>query len=287
RQVGSESPCREKLEKTIILYTKVLLDFLECHPCAFIPLIQRSLEFAVTYVFTPVGEGVTFERFIVQCMNLIKMIVKNDTYKPTKNIDDVSKNSVTFVQPNSIQRLKLVVPCWVYHIRCQFYKLLRGEPKAFPGQLRDIVPPACPGPSPGPPPGGMCLTPPEESVQKASGIDARAISTGSSRCVGAGALLRAPPGWPSSSPSPISKGVPGHPTEEAHFSRLYLGSRSFGHDPKFIAIGKGRNVDRLVNRELRFSAQLSSPQRTGTVPPLLRQLHRSVCRSPTPFFPHS
>ncbi|MEQ2256329.1 hypothetical protein ILYODFUR_023140 [Ilyodon furcidens] len=34
-------------------------------------------------------------------------------------------------------------------------------------------------------------------------------------------------------PHPISKGVPGHPTEEAHFSRLYLGSRSFGHDPKF------------------------------------------------------
>lgn len=64
-----------------------LLDFLEYHPCAFIPLIQRSLEFAVTYVFTPAGEGVTFERFIVQCMNLIKMIVKNDAYKPAKNIE--------------------------------------------------------------------------------------------------------------------------------------------------------------------------------------------------------
>lgn len=64
-----------------------LLDFLERHPCAFIPLIQRSLEFAVSYVFTPAGEGVTFERFIVQCMNLIKMILKNDAYKPSKNID--------------------------------------------------------------------------------------------------------------------------------------------------------------------------------------------------------
>uniref|UniRef100_A0A669F212 Importin-11 n=1 Tax=Oreochromis niloticus TaxID=8128 RepID=A0A669F212_ORENI len=86
--------CREKLEKTIILYTKVLLDFLEYHPCAFIPLIQRSLEFAVTYVFTPAGEGVTFERFIVQCMNLIKMIVKNDAYKPAKNIDDSKPESL-------------------------------------------------------------------------------------------------------------------------------------------------------------------------------------------------
>uniref|UniRef100_A0A8C5N3S8 Importin-11 n=1 Tax=Gouania willdenowi TaxID=441366 RepID=A0A8C5N3S8_GOUWI len=92
--IGADSTCREKLEKTIILYTKVLLDFLECHPCAFIPLIQRSLEFAVSYVFTPAGEGVTFERFIVQCMNLIKMIVKNAAYKPAKNIDDSKPESL-------------------------------------------------------------------------------------------------------------------------------------------------------------------------------------------------
>ncbi|MEQ2163772.1 hypothetical protein GOODEAATRI_033838 [Goodea atripinnis] len=36
-------------------------------------------------------------------------------------------------------------------------QLLQGEPKAFPSQPRDIVPPACPGSSPGPPPGGTCL----------------------------------------------------------------------------------------------------------------------------------
>ncbi|MED6271057.1 hypothetical protein CHARACLAT_016371 [Characodon lateralis] len=80
-------------------------------------------------------------------------------------------------------------------------------------------------------------------------------------------------------PQPISKGVPGHPMEEAHFSRLYPGSCSFGHDPKFTAIGEGRNVDRPVNRELRFSAQLSVHHNgPGTVPPLLRQLHRSIRR---------
>ncbi|MEQ2252147.1 hypothetical protein ILYODFUR_018706 [Ilyodon furcidens] len=38
------------------------------------------------------------------------------------------------------------------------HQLLRGEPKAFPGQLRDIVPPACP-------PGGTCL---EHLPRKAS-----------------------------------------------------------------------------------------------------------------------
>ncbi|MEQ2253447.1 hypothetical protein ILYODFUR_032202 [Ilyodon furcidens] len=42
-------------------------------------------------------------------------------------------------------------------------------------------------------------------------------------------------------PHPISKGKAGHPVEEAHFSRLYPGS--FGHDPKFLSIVEGRNVD--------------------------------------------
>ncbi|MED6282742.1 hypothetical protein CHARACLAT_001502 [Characodon lateralis] len=43
-------------------------------------------------------------------------------------------------------------------------------------------------------------TRPEEGVQEAFDIDARATSTGSSQCGGAAALLRAPPGWQSSSP---------------------------------------------------------------------------------------
>lgn len=63
------------------------MDFLDQHPFSFTPLIQRSLEFAVSYVFTEAGEGIVFERFIVQCMNLIKMIVKNYAYKPSKNIE--------------------------------------------------------------------------------------------------------------------------------------------------------------------------------------------------------
>ncbi|KAK2514619.1 Ipo11 [Columba livia] len=91
RSVRAENVCRDRLEKTIILFTKVLLDFLDQHPFSFTPLIQRSLEFAVSYVFTEAGEGIVFERFIVQCMNLIKMIVKNYAYKPSKNIEAVEE----------------------------------------------------------------------------------------------------------------------------------------------------------------------------------------------------
>ena len=39
------------------------------------------------------------------------------------------------------------------------------------------------------------------------------------------------------------KGAARHPAEETHFGRLYPGSYSFGHDPKFMAIGEGWNVD--------------------------------------------
>ncbi|CAH2296266.1 importin-11 isoform X1 [Pelobates cultripes] len=88
RNIGAENICKERLEKIIILFTKVLLDFLDQHPFSFIPVMQTALEFAVSIVFTEAGDGVVFERFIVQCMRLVKMIVKNDSYKPSKNIED-------------------------------------------------------------------------------------------------------------------------------------------------------------------------------------------------------
>ncbi|MEQ2257298.1 hypothetical protein ILYODFUR_033338 [Ilyodon furcidens] len=70
---------------------------------------------------------------------------------------------------------------------------------------------------------------------------------------------------------PISEGVPGHPTEEAHFRGLYPGFRSFVHDPKFMIIDEGRPTGK--SRALLFGSALSSTQRTDTASQLLRQLH--------------
>ncbi|KAM8960146.1 importin-11 isoform 2-T2 [Pelodytes ibericus] len=94
RNIGAENVCRERLDKIIILFTKVLLDFLDQHPFSFIPLIQTALEFAVSYVFTEAGDGIVFERFFVHCMRLIKMIVKNDSYKPSKNIEETKPETM-------------------------------------------------------------------------------------------------------------------------------------------------------------------------------------------------
>ncbi len=91
---------------------------------------------------------------------------------------------------------------------------------------------------------------------------------------------------------PISKGEPSHPTEEAHFGRLYSRSCSFGHYPKLMTIGEGRNKDRPVNRELCLSAQLplhhdgsvQSPHycRRCTDPPVDLSLHPSLTREQDP-----
>ncbi|MED6271419.1 hypothetical protein CHARACLAT_019975 [Characodon lateralis] len=46
---------------------------------------------------------------------------------------------------------------------------------------------------------------------------------------------------------PLLDGRAPHPTEEAHFSHLYPGSRSFGHDPKFMAIVPSLLKNQLVS----------------------------------------
>ncbi|KAK3568636.1 hypothetical protein QTP86_011433 [Hemibagrus guttatus] len=114
--------------------------------------------------------------------------------------------------------------------------LFRRDPKAFPGQPKDIVSPACPGSSPGPLPGGAC---PEHLSRETSRRHPK--------------QMLEPPQLPpfdveeqrlysellpgDRAPYPISKGAPCHPTEEAHFGRLYPGSYPFGHDPELMAIG--------------------------------------------------
>lgn len=75
-------------EKYLVLLTKVLLDMLENYPFSFLQFIKPSLEMTTTYVFTPAGDGLVFERFVVQCLNLIKAILLCPEYKPCKVIED-------------------------------------------------------------------------------------------------------------------------------------------------------------------------------------------------------
>lgn len=82
------------------------------------------------------------------------------------------------------------------------------------------------------------------------------ILASSSRCGAALALLEALSGWQSSSPYLPSTLVPCRPAEETHFARLYPASCFYGHDPKTMTIGEGKNVEWLVNWALPLLAHL-------------------------------
>lgn len=75
----------EVCDKFIIHLTKVLLGVLEDHPMCFVELIQRSLEFIVFYCFTDAGQPLTFERFNVQCLRMLKGILLLKLPKTKRN----------------------------------------------------------------------------------------------------------------------------------------------------------------------------------------------------------
>lgn len=72
-------------EKYITHLTKILLDILQHHPYSFVDFIQPALEFSMFYAFTPEGVVQVYERFIIQCLNIIKGVVMCVEYKSSKN----------------------------------------------------------------------------------------------------------------------------------------------------------------------------------------------------------
>ncbi|CAH0559233.1 unnamed protein product [Brassicogethes aeneus] len=84
----------ESCEKFIIHLTKVLLSLLDVYPFSFVDLIQPSLEFAVYYLFTNDGVQFLFERFVIQCFNLIKNILLCVEYRAAKN-PELTKHPAT------------------------------------------------------------------------------------------------------------------------------------------------------------------------------------------------
>ncbi|XP_048255112.1 importin-11-like [Haliotis rufescens] len=76
----------EKCERVIVTLTKILLDVLTMHPNSFLGYIKTTLQFVVKYNFTE--KGLLFERFAVNCFNLMKGILFSETYKPRKSVQE-------------------------------------------------------------------------------------------------------------------------------------------------------------------------------------------------------
>ncbi|KAK3911749.1 Importin-11 [Frankliniella fusca] len=88
KQLPSKNGLRDLIEKFIINLTKVLNSVLEMHPYSFIDFIQRTLEFTVFYTFMSGNQEWLFERFKIQCLNLIKLIMLCVEYKPGVRVKD-------------------------------------------------------------------------------------------------------------------------------------------------------------------------------------------------------
>ncbi|CAG9130110.1 unnamed protein product [Plutella xylostella] len=81
----------ELCEKFIIHLTKVALGVLSLHPFSFVPLIRPALEFTLYFCFTEQGMALTYERFTIQCLNILKGILQCVEYKLPKEMDQVKE----------------------------------------------------------------------------------------------------------------------------------------------------------------------------------------------------
>ncbi|XP_039758405.1 importin-11 isoform X2 [Pararge aegeria] len=81
----------ELCEKFIIHLTKVALGVLSLHPYSYVPLIRPSLEFTLYYCFTEQGMVLTYERFTIQCLNIVKGIMQCAEFKLPKGTEQVKE----------------------------------------------------------------------------------------------------------------------------------------------------------------------------------------------------
>ena len=73
---GASTPLTEKLEKLIVLHTKVVTEMQEQHPLAFVGMITPTLEFVGQFCFSEEAVHFLFKRFAVQCLNLCRAILR-------------------------------------------------------------------------------------------------------------------------------------------------------------------------------------------------------------------
>lgn len=74
-------------EKYSVLHAKLLADLLENHPYSFMPVMKDTLSIICRLCFTPEGEGLLFQRFIIMSFNIIKQVLLCPEYKLPKNAD--------------------------------------------------------------------------------------------------------------------------------------------------------------------------------------------------------
>ena len=90
-------------EKYSVLHAKLLADLLENHPYSFMPVMKDTLSIICRLCFTPEGEGLLFQRFIIMSFNIIKQVLLCPEYKLPKNADPEDLNGSPSWQGHTIK----------------------------------------------------------------------------------------------------------------------------------------------------------------------------------------
>lgn len=101
-KLATQARLTELTEKFILKQMKILNEFVEQHPVSFVEFIPCALEFSFHYVF---NEGanmifenneISFQRFAIHCINLMKGILCSTAYQKSATIaSDALGNAIT------------------------------------------------------------------------------------------------------------------------------------------------------------------------------------------------
>lgn len=101
--------------------------------------IQLTLDFTVYYLFTTNGAHLLYERFIIQCFNLIKGILLCAEYKPAKVVD-MNQDSETiraqlikmnFFQPNTLAEMCQKLVSHYFLLKQDDLEMWDADPETF------------------------------------------------------------------------------------------------------------------------------------------------------------
>ncbi len=90
-------------EKYSVLHMKLLGDLLENHPFSFLPVLKEALTVICRLCFTPEGEGLLFQRFIIMSFNIIKQVLLCPEYRLPKQVDAEEMQNSPALQGHTIK----------------------------------------------------------------------------------------------------------------------------------------------------------------------------------------
>ena len=103
--LGNAKVCwREIFEKYSVLHMKLLADLLENHPFSFLPVMKEALNVICRLCFTPEGENLLFQRFIIMSFNIIKQVLLCPEYKLPKQVDQEELRNTPAFEGHTIKK---------------------------------------------------------------------------------------------------------------------------------------------------------------------------------------